>query len=606
MNYRTHTCGELNAKAVGQDVTLAGWVKTRRDHGGLIFIDLRDRYGFTQVVFNPEKNKDVHKLAEQLKPEYVALIKGTVNKRPDGMVNPKMATGEIEIFAGELVILAKSETPPFMLDEIDKLPAEDIRLKYRYMDLRRAEMQKCFIMRHKITQAIRNYLDKQGFLDIETPFLTKSTPEGARDYLVPSRTVPGHFFALPQSPQLFKQLLMVAGMDKYYQIVRCFRDEDLRADRQPEFTQLDIEMSFVKEDDIISLIEGLLVEVFEKAELQRSPRSPALRDGGGADRKIEIPFKRLDYKEAMGSYGTDKPDLRFGMLLHNITDIAGKSEFKVFKEIIASGGTVKCLNAEKCATFSRKDIDKITEVAKEYGAAGVVPFKLEKDVLTGPVAKFFSPELQKEIIAKAGAKEGDLVLAIAGADSIVNAALSAVRVYLGGKLGLIKKDDYKFCWVVNFPLFEYSKEDKQLTSTHHPFTSPTDESIASLEEKPLEAKAKAYDVILNGTELGGGSIRINTTELQQRIFNLLKITPEDANMKFGFLLEALKYGAPPHGGIALGMDRMVMLLLGLDSIRDVIAFPKTTQARCLMTNAPSEVDEKQLNELGIKILNQKS
>ena len=585
---RTHTCNELKAAEIGQVICLNGWVKSRRDHGGLLFIDLRDRYGLTQIVFNPQTNKSLHQAGEQLKPEYVIAVKGTVKQRPDGTVNPKLDTGEIEVAVTELEVLSASATPPFEI-EGDDLPSSEIRLKYRYIDIRRQEMKDNLINRHRITQAIRGYFDRHGFIDLETPYLTKSTPEGARDYLVPSRMFPGQFFALPQSPQLFKQLFMVAGMDKYFQIVRCFRDEDLRSERQPEFTQVDVEMSFVDEKDVQGIVEGMATEIFDRV----------------LNKKLETPFKTITYQEAMASYGTDKPDLRFGLPLVEVTDLMKGIDFKVFQSVIKQGGIIKGLKAKRKDPFSRKDIDGLTELVKEYGAKGLVALKVENGKLSGAVAKFFKPEVQAELIKKLDAGDGDLVMMVADQPGVANLSLAALRNHLGEKLGLIKSGEFNFCWVVDFPLFVLDQETKKLTSKHHPFTAPHADDLARLEQEPLTVKARAYDLVLNGEEVAGGSIRIHSAELQQKIFKLLGISDSEAKEKFGFLLEAFKYGVPPHGGIAIGLDRFVRLLLGRASIREVIPFPKTTSSQCLLTGAPEKVDQKQLDELGLDLKDKK-
>ncbi len=589
---RSHTCGELTAANVNKTVNLCGWVNSRRDHGGLIFIDLRDRYGSTQIVFNSEKNPKLHKSAEQLRPEYVISIKGTVGKRPAGLINPKMPTGEIEVEVTELAILSASLTPPFEIDEATE-PALELRLKHRYLDLRRRHLRDSILTRHKITQTIRNYFDRAGFIDVETPFLTRSTPEGARDYLVPSRVNPGSFYALPQSPQLFKQLLMVAGLDKYCQIVRCFRDEDLRADRQPEFTQIDVEMSFIEEDDIIRAIEEMFCDVMRRVFNQ----------------DLKIPFARISYQEAITRYGTDKPDLRFELLLTDATDILKDSTFKVFSSTAQKGGIIKGLkiDAARASVFSRKEIDKLIEWVKECGLGGLSAFKVENNQLKGATAKFIQPELQEETIKRFKAQAGDLILLAADRPDTANTALAHLRNHLAEKLGLLPQssiDKLCFVWVTDFPLFEYNEEEKRIQSKHHPFTAPQAIDPDRLEKEPLKAKARAYDLVLNGIEIGGGSIRIHDAKLQKQIFKLLKITDQEAEEKFGFLLEAFKYGVPPHGGIALGLDRLVMLLTGNNSIREVIVFPKTAKASCLLTNAPGAVDAKQIKELGINLTDQ--
>ncbi|MBE7446249.1 MAG: aspartate--tRNA ligase [Planctomycetia bacterium] len=582
---RSHTCGQLRITDAKSTATLMGWVSSIRDHGGLIFIDLRDRYGVTQVVFDPMKGKEFYDTAGQLRPEYVVAIQGIVSPRPEGTVNPNLDTGEIEIFADAIEILNRSETPPFEITDEGKVSLE-LRLKHRYLDLRRSVMQKRLIFRHKVCQTIRECLDRLNFVDIETPVLTKSTPEGARDYLVPSRVNPGKFYALPQSPQLFKQLLMVEGYDRYFQIVRCFRDEDLRAQRQPEFTQMDMEMSFVDEYDIIQVVEELIVAIFDKV----------------LGKKITAPFPRLSYKEAMASYGCDAPDLRFGMKIIDVSTIVQKSDFKVFSDTIKSGGQVRGLNATGCGNFSRKDIDDLTVFVGQFGAKGLAWFKVEESGLSSSIAKFFPSETQAELQKHMDAKKGDLLLFVADKPKVVSQSLAQLRLHLGQKNKLIDTATFNFSWIVDFPLFDYNEDLKRYEALHHPFTSPHPDDLPTMEQKPLEVKARAYDLVLNGVELGGGSIRIHTPEVQKKVFRLLGIDDESAYAKFGFLLDALKYGAPPHGGIALGVDRMVTLLLQLDDIREVIAFPKTQKATCLMTNAPSEVDVQQLNELGIRLI----
>ena len=581
---RTHTCGQLRWTDAGSEATLCGWVDTRRDHGGVIFIDLRDRYGKTQVVFNPEHNAEAHKKASVLRSEYVIAVRGKVMERPGDMINPKLETGEIEVVTDKPEILNTSETPPFEITS-DTDVSTELRLKYRYLDLRRPVMQKYLTSRHKVCQVARQYFDRNNFIEVETPFLTKSTPEGARDYLVPSRINRGQFYALPQSPQLFKQLLMVSGLDRYFQIVKCFRDEDLRAQRQPEFTQIDLEMSFVREDDVINIIEGLMVEVFKTV----------------LGKEITAPFPRLSYHDAMKRYGCDAPDLRFEMTIKEITDIAKKSDFKVFKSVAESGGQVRGINAAGCAKLSRKEIDELTTFVNQFGAKGLAWFKVDENGLTSQIAKFFTAELQSEIIECFSAKPGDLLLFVADKESVVSQALSQLRLSIAKTKGLINKEEFNLSWVVDFPLFEYNEDMDRYDSLHHPFTSPHPDDLEFLEERPLDVRARAYDIVLNGIELGGGSIRIHRQDVQKKIFNLLKIDEATAQERFGFLLEALKYGAPPHGGIALGLDRMVTILLGLDDIREVIAFPKTQKATCLMVDAPSEVDDKQLKDLGLSL-----
>jgi aspartyl-tRNA synthetase len=560
-----------------------GWVHRRRDHGGLIFIDLRDREGLVQVVFNPEVNPDVLDKARSLRSEYVIAVKGTVSKRPPGTENPELKTGSVEVSVHELYILNEAKTPPFEFSERLEV-AENVRLKYRYLDLRRPAMQGNLILRHRITQTVREYLNEAGFLEIETPFLTKSTPEGARDYLVPSRVNPGCFYALPQSPQLFKQLLMVSGYDRYYQIARCFRDEDLRADRQPEFTQIDLECSFIGEEDIYSIIEGMLKAIFKEA----------------VNVSIITPFSRIAYDDALNRYGSDKPDTRFGLELKDLTSGLTASEFKVLKESLGKGGTVRGLKIKE--DFSRKEIDDLTELTKSCGAKGLISMKVSGGTLQSPIVKFLN-EAEQEFIKKTmEAEDGDTLFMVTDpAAQIVYTALSRLRLHLGEKFNLIPKDQFNFCWITDFPLLEWNPEEKRYQAMHHPFTSPKEEDISRLETDPGKVKARAYDIVLNGSEIGGGSIRIHRKDIQAAMFKVLNIGEEEAQMKFGFLLEALEYGAPPHGGIALGLDRIVMILAGADSIRDVIAFPKTQKATCLLSNAPSPVDEKQLKELFLKV-----
>jgi len=584
---RTHSCGALRGANVGEEVVLYGWVSTRRDHGGVMFVDLRDREGLTQIVFNPEINDKIHELAKVLRSEYVLGVKGRVERRPAGMENPKLPTGEVEIKVSEFELFNSAKTPPFPIeDDIDA--NEDIRLKYRYLDLRRPKMQKHLIVRHKVMQATRKYLDGQGFLEIETPMLAKSTPEGARDYLVPSRVYPGKFFALPQSPQLFKQLLMVSGFERYMQITKCFRDEDLRADRQPEFTQIDLEMSFVSREDVISIMEGLMKEVWKA--------------GVGID--LKAPFPQISYQEAMDRYGLDAPDTRFGLELQEITEVFKNTQFKVFANVLSKGGIIKAIKIEKGAELSRSEIDEMEKQTAIYGAKGMAWIKVLPGEWQSPIVKFFSDEEKKALEAKLSMKEGDLVVFCADKPKVVNDALGNLREFLGAKLKLIDPSQLNFVWVVDFPMFDYDDADKRYVAVHHPFTSAKPEDLPLLEMEPLKAKANAYDLVLNGNEIGGGSIRIHSMEVQKKVFELLGIGEEEAREKFGFLLDALDFGAPPHGGIAFGLDRLTMLLTGTDSIRDVIAFPKTQKAVCPMTEAPSEVAMKQLLELGIQVKKQ--
>ena len=577
---RSHYCGELHAKDVGKEVTLMGWVHSRRDHGGLIFIDLRDREGVTQVAFNPETNAAIHGKAHDLRNEYVIAVKGKVSKRPEGTINPDLKTGEIEVLAEELTILNESKTSPFEISSRHGI-SEDVRLKYRYLDLRRSGLQENLILRHRIVQTTRDYFNRKKFIEIETPFLTKSTPEGARDYLVPSRVNP----ALPQSPQLFKQILMISGYDRYYQIVKCFRDEDLRADRQPEFTQIDLELSFIQEEDIYEIIEGLLVTIFKEVK----------------NVSLMHPFPRLTYQEALARYGLDKPDTRFEMELKNLTSHFADSRFKIFSQAVAAGGIILGLNAKGCAEYSRKELDDLTDLAKVYGAQGLAWIKIATDGVQSPIAKFFAETEIQQLIDTLDAHPGDLLLMVTDArPKVAYTALGQLRIHLGDKLGLL--DPSKWCplWVTEFPLLEYNEEEKRYEAMHHPFTSPTEDDPMRLKENPENVKARAYDLVLNGNEIGGGSIRIHRKDVQQAMFEALKIGEDEAKSKFGFLLEALEYGAPPHGGIALGLDRLVMLICGIESIRDAIAFPKTQKATCLMTDAPSQVSERQLKELSLK------
>ncbi|MGB3222969.1 MAG: aspartate--tRNA ligase [Desulforhopalus sp.] len=581
---RTHSCNDLGKKNVGEQVTLMGWVLRRRDHGGVIFIDLRDRRGITQVVFNPEINPEVHAKAHQIRSEWVLAIRGRVESRPDDMANPKLATGEIEILVDELRILNSSETPPFPLDEVVEI-SDNLRLQYRYLDLRRPEMAANLIMRHKAVQIIRNYLNDHDFLDIETPMLTRSTPEGARDYLVPSRVNAGKFYALPQSPQLFKQLLMIAGMDRYYQIVKCFRDEDLRADRQPEFTQIDMELSFVDEEQIMAINEGMIAKLFkETLGVELAP-----------------PFPRLTFDEAMNRFGTDRPDVRFGMELIDLTEIAANCGFKVFRAIADKGGTVRAINAKGCADFTRKELDLLTEYVAQFGAKGLAWVKMKADgEWQSPIAKFFTDEERATIAAAVDAVEGDLLFFGADSKKVVFQVLSELRVELARRLDLLKKDDFNFVWVTDFPLMEYDEKEKRYQALHHPFTAPKEEDIEKLDTDPAGVYSRAYDLVLNGTEIGGGSIRIHQKSLQSKVLEVLGIGEEEANEKFGFLLRALELGAPPHGGLAFGLDRLLMIITGSDSIRNVIAFPKTQKATCPLTEAPASVARKQLTELHIR------
>jgi aspartyl-tRNA synthetase len=582
---RTHRCTELSAADVGKKVTVMGWVQKWRNLGSLLFIDLRDRTGLVQIVFNDQTEREIFEKAETIRNEFVIAVTGEVARRAPEAVNPSMKTGEIEILASELRILSKAETPPFHIEENSSVN-EAMRLKYRYLDLRRPDMQASLMLRHRVAKIARDYFDQNGFLEIETPILIKSTPEGARDYLVPSRVHPGKFYALPQSPQLFKQLLMVAGYDRYVQIAKCFRDEDLRADRQPEFTQIDLEMSFVDVDDVIAVNEGFIKRVFKEA----------------LGVEVETPFLRMSYQEAMDRFGSDKPDLRFGMELVNVSDLVKGCGFKVFADAVANGGSVRAINAKGCGGFSRKEIDSLSEFVKTYGAKGMAWIAVEENGLRSSIAKFFSEEELDALLKRTCAEPGDLICFIADKNQVVYDSLGALRVEIARRLGILNDTEYKFLWVTEFPLFEYDEEENRWVAKHHPFTSPMDEDMEFLESDPGRVRSKAYDIVLNGTEIGGGSIRIHMQDLQQRMFGLLGLSEEEATAKFGYLLEAFRYGVPPHGGIAYGLDRLVMLMAGRSSIRDVIAFPKVQNASDLMIEAPDVVDSKQLEELNLRVV----
>ncbi|MEN6389382.1 MAG: aspartate--tRNA ligase [Syntrophomonas sp.] len=581
---RTHSATEISTGLIGQEVVLNGWVNTRRDHGGLIFIDLRDRSGLVQVVFSPDVDTDAFHLAEQVRSEYVVAVRGAVRERPEGTENASLVTGKVEVYASELLVFNRAKTPPFYIE--DGIDVDEVlRLKYRYLDLRRSEMKNNIMMRHRVVQKMRSYLDERGFLEIETPILTNSTPEGARDYLVPSRIHPGQFYALPQSPQTFKQILMVAGMEKYFQIARCFRDEDLRADRQPEFTQLDMEMSFVDEEDIFALVEQMIAEIFQAAGQQ----------------EIVWPFPRLTYAEAMAKYGSDKPDLRFDLPIIDLTQVLRDVEFKVFASAIAGGGVVRAINAKGCASFTRREIDDLGKMAVENGAKGMAWIIVGDNELRSPITKFLTGEQVDGLLAALDAKPGDLLLFGADSASVVARVLGFLRLELARRLDLIKPEQLKFCWVVDFPLLEYDEEEQRYVAVHHMFTAPRQEDIALLDENPGLVKARAYDMVLNGTEIGGGSIRIYQREVQEKMFSTIGMSSEESKERFGYMLEAFDYGTPPHGGIAFGIDRLIMIMANRQSIRDVIAFPKTQSAACPMTGAPSDVKTKQLRELSIKI-----
>jgi aspartyl-tRNA synthetase len=586
VHFRTHSCGELNTTNIGQQVTLAGWVNRRRDHGGLIFIDIRDRYGITQVVCDPERSPEAHRTASELRSEYVIQVKGPVVARLPGTENPNLSTGAIEIAADEIRILNPSRTTPFPISDAINVD-ESLRLKYRYLDLRRPSMRDNIILRHRVVKVIRDYLDERGFLEIETPILMKSTPEGARDYLVPSRLYPGYFYALPQSPQQLKQLLMVAGMDRYFQIARCFRDEDQRADRQPEFTQLDLEMAFVAEEDVMVLIEGLLIELVNRTTGKRIKQQP---------------FPRLSFEQVMERYGTDHPDLRFDLPLVNISDLASAGNFGVFQGALAANGIVKGIRVPGAGSYSRREIDELTEYARVLGAKGLVSLAISPTgEIRSPLTKFMSGDEVQAIVDRLQGERGDLLLFVADSEKVANDVLFRLRVRLAERLHLIDPNELAFCWVVDFPLLHYNEEEQRYEAEHNPFSGMDEAQIDRLDSDPLHIRAKQYDIICNGYEIGGGSVRINIAALQHKVFSLMKLSDEQIHEQFGHMLEAFEYGAPPHGGIALGLDRLVMLFADEESIREVIAFPKSQAAQDLLMNAPSPVDEKQLKELHLRI-----
>jgi aspartyl-tRNA synthetase len=582
---RTHSCGVLRAQDEGAEVVLMGWVQRRRDHGGLVFVDLRDREGLTQVVFNPEINPDVHTKAGVLRDEFVLAVRGLVNLRPPEMVNPQLDTGEIEVIVEELRILNSSRTPPFELEDFRVDISEALRLRYRYLDLRRPSIMWPILFRHRAAQVARRYLNEQGFVEVETPILTKSTPEGARDYLVPSRVQQGYFYALPQSPQLFKQLLMMAGLDRYYQLCRCFRDEDLRADRQPEFTQIDLEMAFITEEDIFQVVEGLITTILDET----------------VGVKVESPFPRLTFQECLARFGLDRPDMRFGLELTEVTHIIKESDFRTFREVVDQGNMVKALCAPGLARLSRKELDDLTDFAGVYGAKGLAWVKLLSNGWQSPLAKYFSEGMKNALTEHLGAREGDIFFFVADLPEVANTALGQLRLHLGQREGLIPEDTFNLVWVTDFPLLEFDLQEGRYAAMHHPFTAPLEDDIPLLDSSPARVRARAYDLVMNGQEIGGGSIRNFRRDIQEKVFQVLSIPPEEAEEKFGFLLEALDYGAPPHGGVAFGFDRLVAILCGAKSIREVIAFPKTQKAGCPLTRAPSRVEAEQLLELGLRL-----